>query len=448
MSWLKNHILSLSNRQLLTDIAGHYNYGNLHQQVDAYITYLNTFLKDGEIVAILGDYSFYSIALFLALLEKKSIIVPIVSEKQLEVNKRIDIAGCTQILSIDDHGSLKVTQKGSNLSIHPLISGLIQSSRSGLILFSSGSTGEPKAMIHDLDTLVESYQGKKLKSISILVFLMFDHIGGLNTLLSALSIGSLIVLPENRSPNHIASLIQKSRVHVLPTSPTFLNLMLMEKVNEKYDLSSLRIITYGTETMPNSLLQKLKKVFSKARLIQTFGTSETGIIQTQSRSSESLEIKLDDEYKVVDGELWLRSKTQIIGYLNASMSSFTDDGWFQTGDLVEKKENGYIQIIGRHKEIINVGGLKVLPIEVESTLLELDIVADCMVYAEENVIIGQIVVADIVLSDSISPKDAKAMIKTFCQNRLDKYKIPVKIHFLEKTNFNERFKKLRLIRNV
>ena len=222
----------------------------------------------------------------------------------------------------------------------------------------------------------------------------------------------------------------------------------MEKVNEKYDLSSLRIITYGTETMPNSLLQKLKKVFSKARLIQTFGTSETGIIQTQSRSSESLEIKLDDEYKVVDGELWLRSKTQIIGYLNASMSSFTDDGWFQTGDLVEEKENGYIQIIGRHKEIINVGGLKVLPIEVESTLLELDIVADCMVYAEENVIIGQIVVADIVLSDSISPKDAKAMIKTFCQNRLDKYKIPVKIHFLEKTNFNERFKKLRLIRNV
>ena len=67
----------------------------------------------------------------------------------------------------------------------------------------------------------------------------------------------------------------------------------------------------------------------------------------------------------------MRSKTQVLGYLNASMESFTKDGWFRTGDLVEELEGGYIRIVGRNKEVINVGGEKVLPAEVESVLLEI-----------------------------------------------------------------------------
>lgn len=445
MSWLKHHLFSLGDRQLLSDGVNQYNYTDLHHQINIYMSDLDTHLKPGEVVGMLADYNFHAVALFLALLEKKVIIVPIVSQNPVEINKRLHVAGCTVTAYIND-GILKLT-RNNNSSNHPLVLKLITSGRSGLILFSSGSTGEPKAMIHDLDTLVESYHGKKLKHLNILVFLMFDHIGGLNTLLNIISTGAFMVLPANRNPDYIASLIQKYHVHVLPTSPTFLNMMLMDKVNERYDLSSLRIITYGTETMPKSLLQKLKRVFTKTKLVQTFGTSETGIIQTQSRSSESLEIKLDDpniEYKVVAGELWLRSRTQILGYLNASMDSFTDDGWFQTGDLVEEKENGYIQIIGRNKEVINVGGLKVLPMEVESVLLEMDEVSDCMVYSEKSAITGQIVVADIVINRHVSPKEARAMIRKFCKDRLEEYKIPIKMNFTEKTNFNERFKKIRL----
>lgn len=93
------------------------------------------------------------------------------------------------------------------------------------------------------------------------------------------------------------------------------------------------MITYGTETMPQSLLLKLKEVFPKVKFLQTFGTSETGISTTSSKSSNSLFMKLEDingEYKIVENELWLRSKTQVLGYLNASMDSFTSDGWFKT----------------------------------------------------------------------------------------------------------------------
>ena len=148
------------------------------------------------------------------------------------------------------------------------------------------------------------------------------------------STGALLVVPENRDPETVAQSIQDHSVKLLPASPTFLNLFLMSGVPNKYDLSSVRYITYGTEPMPESLLNRIKESFPDTALIQTFGTSETGISQTISRSSTSTLIKFDDpntEYKIVEGELWLKSKSQILGYLNHNMSRFTEDGWFMTG---------------------------------------------------------------------------------------------------------------------
>jgi acyl-coenzyme A synthetase/AMP-(fatty) acid ligase len=446
VSWLKQHIVSLVDRQFMTDRFGCYKYSDLSSQIDAYSVEIETLLSDGEVVAILADYSFYSVALFLALIEKKAIIVPVVSQSPTEIDKRVSVSGCSVIINIDC-GMLRIRRTGNSTSTHSLTSRLIKDHRSGLILFSSGITGEPKAMIHDLDALVNRYQGKKLKCLNILIFLMFDHIGGLNTLLNILATGSFMVVPASRKPDHIASLIQEHQVHILPASPTFLNMMLMDQVNDKYDLSSLKMVTYGTEPMPKSLLNKLKQLFPKVKLVQTFGTSETGIVQTSSLSSESLAIKLDDpnfEYKVVENELWLKSKTQILGYLNASMDSFTEDGWFQTGDLVEELPDGYIQIVGRNKEVINVGGLKVLPTEIESVLLGIDEVSDCIVYSEKSSIMGEVVVADVVLNCQLPPKDARQIIRKFCLSKLEEYKVPVRMNFVEKTSFNERFKKIRI----
>ena len=326
-----------------------------------------------------------------------------------------------------------------------MIKKLKESQSSGLILFSSGSTGKPKAMIHNLNNLIDSYKDKKAKSMNMLVFLMFDHIGGLNTLFNALCMGACLIIPKNRDAKNICELIEKYKIMVLPSSPTFLNLILISGENKNYDLSSLRMITYGTESMPESLLLKLKESFPKVKFLQTFGTSETGISTTSSKSSDSLYMKIEDanqEYKIVDNELWLRSKTQVLGYLNALMDSFTSDGWFKTGDLVEELEDGYLKIIGRSKEVINVGGQKVLPAEVESVILSMDEIDDCMVYSESNVITGQTVVCDVVLHE---PKEnIKKIIRLFCKDKIDAFKIPTKVNVVEKTNFSERFKKIRI----
>jgi len=200
--------------------------------------------------------------------------------------------------------------------------------------------------------------------------------------------------------------------------------------------------------MPESLLLKLRIAFPRTRLLQTFGTSETGITKTSSRSSDSLEIRLDDpntQYKIVEGELWLKSKTQVIGYLNASMESFTEDGWFKTGDLVEEVENSYLRIKGRAKEVINVGGEKVLPSEVESIVLEIESVSDCTVYGAKNAITGQMVAVQIVLEVGIDKKEAKIFIRKYCKQKLDSYKVPVKFEFVDQTNYGERFKKKRIL---
>ena len=422
-----------------------YSYNELYIKIKEIENFIEGKIKSGEVVAILADYSFVSIALFFALYENKNIIAPITSTSQKEIDGKVKESFSTKIINLENE-NLVITNIKSEAS-HKIINDLQTSKCAGLILFSSGSTGTPKAMIHNLDTLVDSYGDKKQQQINMLVFLMFDHIGGINTMLNILSMNATMIIPQNRNADDICKLIEEYKIAVLPSSPTFLNLILINRSYEKYDLSSLRMITYGTETMPEGLLNRLKAVFSKVKFLQTFGTSETGIAATSSKSSSSTFMKIDDEnleYKIVDNELWLRSKTQILGYLNRSMESFTNDGWFKTGDLVELDNEGFIKIIGRNKEIINVGGQKVLPSEVESVLLGMDEIEDCLVYGEQNAITGQSVSCDVVLKHGIDDSGFKILVRKFCKDKLDSFKIPTRVNVVQKTEFTERFKKSRI----
>ena len=421
-----------------------YSYAELYLKIKETLNFIKNEIKSGEVVAILSDYSFESVALFFALYENKNIIAPIISNAQEEINLKLKESFCDKAIEICGQ-EFNVKELNSS-GTHQILSNLKKSGRAGLTLFSSGSTGKPKAMIHDLDALIDLYKNKKQKRMNMLVFLMFDHIGGINTMLNILSTGATMIIPQNRNADDVCKLINEYKIAVLPASPTFLNLILIGKSYEKYDLSSLRMITYGTETMPEGLLNRLKSVFTKVKFLQTFGTSETGIASTSSKSSDSTFMKIDDEnleYKIVDGELWLKSKTRILGYLNAEMDSFTDDGWFKTGDLAQQSEDGFIKIIGRSKEIINVGGQKVLPCEVESVLLEMKEIQDCLVYAEKNAITNQSVCCDVVLKSGVDANGIKILVRKFCKDKLDNFKIPVKVNVVQKTEFTQRFKKIR-----
>ena len=140
--------------------------------------------------------------------------------------------------------------------------------------------------------------------------------------------------------------------------------------------------------------------------------------------------------------LEIKSHCAMLGYLNAP-SPFTDDGWFKTGDLVEV-DGEFLKILGRKSEIINVGGLKVFPQEVENVILEMDNVAEVTVYGEKNAIIGAIVCARIRLNTNANKKQFKINVKELCRERLEDFKVPVKVAFIEDDLFGERYKKKRI----
>ena len=265
--------------------------------------------------------------------------------------------------------------------------------------------------MHDLHLLLRKFQRPRRRWRTLL-FLGLDHIGGINTLFYTLSNGGMAVVPADRSPSGVCQAIQQHRVELLPTSPTFLNFLLLSGAYKAYDLSSLRLITYGTEPMPQSTLDRVAQVFPAVTLQQTYGLSELGILRSQSRDSTSLWVRLGGEgyqTKVVDNRLWIKAESTMLGYLNAA-SPFDDQGYFDTGDVVEV-DGEWLRILGRASEVINVGGSKVFPAEVESVLLTLDNVEDAVAYAEPNPLTGQTVAATIKLqheesAQSIQDTDA------------------------------------------
>jgi acyl-CoA synthetase (AMP-forming)/AMP-acid ligase II len=139
--------------------------------------------------------------------------------------------------------------------------------------------------------------------------------------------------------------------------------------------------------------------------------------------------------------LQIKAKSAMLGYLNAP-SPFTNDDWFKTGDAVEV-DGEYIKILGRKSEIINVGGEKVYPQEVENVILEMDNVAEAMVYSENNPIIGNIVCAEVRLLENVQDKEIIRRLKNHCSKNLQRYKIPVKIVISNKEQYTGRFKKYR-----
>ena len=218
----------------------------------------------------------------------------------------------------------------------------------------------------------------------------------------------------------------------------------MSEAYKKYDLSSIKLITYGTEPMPISTLKRLKEKFPKVKLHQTYGLIELGVMRSKSKSDDSLWVKVGGEgyeTRVVNGLLEIKAESAMLGYLNAA-SPFTDDGWFKTGDQVEV-DGEYIKILGRKSEIINVGGEKVYPQEVENIIQQLDNVEEVTVFGEKNSIMGNIVCAKVKLSQQEDKKQFIRRLKIYCKNQMQSFKIPVKVILDDKEQHNERFKKIR-----
>ena len=419
-----------------------FSYGWLLHAVQGWRKRLQEGVAPGAVGSLEADFSPNAIAGMLALVEHGCIIVPLTASVETKKPEFREIAQVEVMLDVSKDDQVRC-QKTATVASHALLWRLKRAHRPGLVLFSSGSTGKNKAAVHDFVPLLEKFKVPR-HGLRTLTFLLFDHIGGVNTLLYTLSNAGCIVTVQDRTPDAVCTAIEKYRVQLLPTSPTFLNLLLLSEAYKRHDLSSLETVTYGTEVMPESTLRRFHALFPHIRLLQTYGLSEVGILRSKSKSSDSLWVKVGGEgfeTRVVDDMLEIKAQSAMVGYLNAP-SPFTEDGWFQTGDAVEV-DGEYIRILGRKSEIINVGGEKVYPAEVESILQLMDGVEGVIVNAESNPITGQMVKAKVKLHTGETLSAFRQRMQLFCRDKLPRFKIPQKVIIVTEEMHGERFKKMR-----
>ena len=399
-------------------------------------------IPHGAVVSIEGDFSPNAVATLLALIRRSCILVPQNNANDLITEERNVIAQTEYRFCFDASDSLLFI-KTPNIASHTLYSAIKESAHPGLVLFSSGSSGNPKAAVHDFIPLLEKYLNPR-KPYTTLNFLLFDHWGGLNTLFNTLSTMGTTVVVKSRTPENVCKLIERYKVSLLPATPTFLNMLLISEVYSHYDLRSLKLITYGAEPMPESILKKLCAKFPDVKLQQTYGLIEVGVLSTKSLNNSSLWVKVGGEgyqTRIVDGLLQIKSQSTILGYLNAP-SPITSDGWFMTGDSVEI-DGDYLKILGRKSELINVGGEKVYPTEVEDTILECDNILDVRVYGEKNALMGNIVCAAVSTINQEDHTLLELRIKQYCAKKLEKLKVPIKVFITNSGMHSDRFKKIR-----
>lgn len=401
-------------------------------------------IKPGSVLYIKGSYNLYTVAILLWSLDKNIIVVPVSLQSFTNYPTYSEIIPADFLIDCENIEQKPVITQVSHKGYESLLTNrLIQEQKGALVLFSSGTTGQPKAAVHDLSVFLEKFHNLKKQFVGI-AFLNYDHIGGLNTLFSVLSSGGTLVSSVSTHPLDVCSLIEQYQVDLLPTTPSFLRMLLMSEALKKYNLLSLKIISYGTEYMHESTLRALKKALPNVLFKQTYGSTEIGILSTQSKAADSTWLKIDAQktpYKIVDDVLWVKvSNRSLQGYLNAEFN--IDGDWVNTQDRVIQ-DGDYLKILGRKTDLINVGGNKVDPTELEDFFLQHAGVKDAVVFAKASPILGQIVMVKIAPQQNTDVELLKKQLEEHSKLHLEPFKIPACFVFETEIDYSSRWKKVR-----
>ena len=322
-------------------------------------------IAPGDVVALVGDFEPASVATLLRLVDARAIIAPLTRQTAADHAYFHEAAHVNVVI---DGGA--VTRRPQAGLDHPMLAELRARGHAGLVLFSSGTTGRPKAILHDFEPFLARFRTPR-EALVTMSFLMFDHIGGINTLLHTLFNNGRIVVPSKRTAEAVVAEIIENGGELLPTTPTFLRMALMSGLLPRLAGSTLKVVTYGTERMDETTLLRLCEALPTVDFRQTYGMSELGILRVKSEARDSLFMKVGGEGVETrvraDSVLEIRAANRMIGYLNAP-SPFSEDGWYDTRDVVEVKGD-YLRVVGRTSDVINVGGQKILPGEIERVAL-------------------------------------------------------------------------------
>jgi fatty-acyl-CoA synthase len=325
------------------------------------------------------------------------------------------------------------------------------------IQFSSGTTGVPKGItLTHFNILNNGYfmtdrmglrQGDRL-CIPVPLYHCYGMVMGV---LGCLTHGAAMIFPgEAFNAKGVLSAIQSERCTALFGVPTMYIAILADPDFGSYDLSTLRTGNMGAATVPPSIMQQVIERMNMTGVTNSYGMTETSPISFQTQVNDPFDIRVNTvgrihphlQAKIIDetgrvvpigqrGELCIRGYSVMRGYWEApgeTASAIDEAGWLHTGDLAIFDEDFVCRIVGRVKEMINRGGEKISPTDVEVFLIRHPKVMDVTVFGVPDEKFGEQVAAWIKLHDGEIADEEE--IKEFCRNRIAHYKIPTHIRFV------------------
>ncbi|KAI8993288.1 hypothetical protein BDB01DRAFT_318834 [Pilobolus umbonatus] len=322
-----------------------------------------------------------------------------------------------------------------------------------LLLHTSGTTGRPKGvplthlnLYTTMRNIIRTYE--LTSSDRTLLVMPLFHVHGLVCgLLATLLSGGAVVIPTKFSASHFWGDFEDNNCNWYTAVPT-IHQILLRKPPAK--TPHLRFIRSCSSSLAPSTLHELEKRFG-APVLEAYAMTEAAHQMTSNPLPSHGEHKpgsvglgqgvevviLDEDGNPTEvGEVCIRGKNVTKGYLNnleATASAFTKDGYFRTGDQGKKDEDGYLILTGRIKELINRGGEKISPIELDSVLLSHPKVAEAVCFGVPDEMYGQDVHATVVLKHGVNddPKELENDIQSYCRTKVAKFKVPKRIYFTD-----------------
>jgi acyl-coenzyme A synthetase/AMP-(fatty) acid ligase len=322
-----------------------------------------------------------------------------------------------------------------------------------VLIATSGTTGTPKLARHTLDRLTARIRGPAVRHGRGRWLLAYHpaSFAGIQVLLTALISGDDLIAVSDARASALAEAALTHRPTLASGTPSFWRLFLIALGDRARELA-LEHITLGGEIADQATLDRLGCVFPRAAVTHIYASTEAGALFAVKDGragfpADWLKAPVDGAgLRIRDGLLEVESPRRMEGYVDAEEGSDapgTGDGWLKTGDAVTRLGDRVL-FLGRTDCVINVGGLKVSPEEVEAVLLEVEGVADAHVHGTKNAITGSLVTADVALETAQAPDRVREALIGHARDRLDPHKVPRVIRFVEAIELTRSGKKARV----
>ncbi len=307
------------------------------------------------------------------------------------------------------------------------------------ILLTSGTTGLPKLVVHNLTSLAGAIEHGSTSTDRVVWSTFYDirRYGGLQIFLRAVLTGTSLVLPGAQEPT--ADFLARAGLHRITHisgTPSHWRRALM---SQSAHLIAPQYVRLSGEIADQTILNNLRSQYPQARIAHAFASTEAGVAFDVNDGVAGFPANVIEgtphvEMKVENRSLKIRSDRNAIRYIGDSHILKDADGFVDTGDIIELRDDRYY-FVGRRDGVINVGGLKVYPEEVEAVINRHAEVQVSLVRTKKNPITGALVVADVVLKAAPQSADhdvceLKHNILLLCRETLSAHKVPAVINFV------------------